>query len=307
MAGPTRATGVATYASSGTNRFIPELWHGEILEKFYPGTCLHKIASTDYEGTISNKGDTVIIRTGPDIAWTDSEVGEEINYTRPESAAIELNIDNLKRFGIIVDDVDKIQSDLKLMAMFTKDAAEQKKIVIEKDIFANVYTEAGHSGLTAGVDSDINLGVAGTPRQVTSTNILEFLLDLGQLKDENNVPESDRWTVLPPWATRMIKSSDLSDASVAGDGTSILRSGRLGMINNETIYMSNNMETVTDTTKCTHILSGHPKGLTFASQIDSMKSGVSEKYDGEWIRGKVLYGYKCVKPEAMIHGYITKG
>jgi hypothetical protein len=306
MAPITRAAAVVNY-SSGRSRFIPELWHGEIIEKFYPATCLHKIASTTYEGTISGKGDTVIIRTGPDIAWTDGEIGEELTYVRPDSTALELYINKLKRFGVIVDDVDKIQSDLKLLAMWTQDAAEQKKIVIEKDIFADIYTEAGHAGPDQGANGDIDLGETAAPREITSTNIIDFILDLGQLKDENNVPESQRWTVLPPWAMRLIKSSDLKDASLAGDGTSMLRNGRVGMIDRETLYMSNNLSTVTDTTKCTHIISGHPKGFTFASQIDNMKSGVSEVYDGEWIRGKVVYGRKVVKPETFIHGYITKG
>jgi len=49
MAGVSRAQGWVNYAG-GTSRFIPELWNGEIIEKFYPATCLHKIASTKYEG-----------------------------------------------------------------------------------------------------------------------------------------------------------------------------------------------------------------------------------------------------------------
>ena len=47
--------------------FIPEIWSGKLLEKFYAATILAAIANTDYEGEIKSKGDTVHIRTRPTI------------------------------------------------------------------------------------------------------------------------------------------------------------------------------------------------------------------------------------------------
>jgi|GEM_PF-1529819 len=37
------------YTRSGS-RFIPEIWSGKILIKFYDATCLTDISNTDYEG-----------------------------------------------------------------------------------------------------------------------------------------------------------------------------------------------------------------------------------------------------------------
>ena len=59
-------------AYSGT--FIPELWSGKMLEKFYSATVLAAISNTDYEGEISEKGDKVIIRQTPTITIRDYEV-----------------------------------------------------------------------------------------------------------------------------------------------------------------------------------------------------------------------------------------
>ncbi len=308
MAGPTRANGWPDYSSTGTIKTTSQIWSTLINDKFYPITCLSKISNTRWEGEIKSKGDTVIIRQGPNITWTDGTVGEEITYNKPGKDVIELHIDKLKRFGIILDSVDEIQSDVDLWKMWAADAAEQKKIVVEQEVFHHVFTEAGHAGANAGVDGNINLGTAGAPLAVTKDNIIDVILSLGQLKDENNVPEQGRATVLPPWACSLIKSSWLSDASKAGDGTSIARNGRIGVIDRETIYMSNNLLTVTDgADRATHCISCHPKGLAFASQASDVKTGQSEKYDGDYMRGKVLFGYKANLPETLIDLYIKRG
>ena len=71
--GATSATTPAIYptGSSGNQLqatgFIPEIWSGKLVEKFYASTVLAAISNTDYEGEIKNKGDRVKIRTKPTI------------------------------------------------------------------------------------------------------------------------------------------------------------------------------------------------------------------------------------------------
>src|SRR6202158_3284564 len=48
--------------------FIPEIWSGKLVEKFYASTVLAAISNTDYEGEIKNKGDRVKVRTKPTIS-----------------------------------------------------------------------------------------------------------------------------------------------------------------------------------------------------------------------------------------------
>ena len=57
--------------------------------------------------------------------------------------------------------------------------------------------------------------------------------------DEQNIPEQGRWIVMPAWAAALIKASELRQAYLSGDQTSILRNGRLGMIDRFTLYVSN--------------------------------------------------------------------
>ena len=125
------------------------------------------------------------------------------------------------------------QADYNYTEDWTRDASEQLKINIDTHILANIYGDvhANNAGLTAGIkSSSYNMGVTGTPVQATKANIIDHIVDMGSVLDEQSVPENSRFVVMPPWACNLIKGSDLKDASLAGDGTSILRNGRVGMI-----------------------------------------------------------------------------
>jgi hypothetical protein len=100
----------------------------------------------------------------------------------------------------------------------------------------------------------------------------------------------------------MIKKSDLKDASLTGDSVSILRNGRLGMIDRFTVYMSHNLSVSSGKFS---IIAGHKMGFTFASQMTNMETIRSESTFGNIIRGLQVYGYKVVKPEALSQGIIT--
>lgn len=314
MAGPTRAAGQPDYSSTGTSKFIPAIWSGKLVRKFYATTVFGEIANTDYQGDISAMGDSVIIRTRPNIAISDYEIGMNLQYQRPEKPSVSLDIDQAKYFAFEVKDIEAFQSDIQLMDEFTDDATEQMQIVIDGDILGYIPADvaAANAGATAGVKSgSFNLGVAGTPLVITKDNVLDVIVDMGTVLDEQNVPQTGRWLVLPPWACGMIKKSDLKDASLAGDGTSIMRNGRIGMIDRFTVYNSNNLSTVTDTDaggqQVTNIVAGHKAGLTFASQMTEMEELPNPNDFGRLVRGLNVYGREVIEGNYLVHAYAGKG
>src|SRR3954470_21488067 len=90
-------------AYSGT--FIPEIWSGKLIEKFYASTVLAAISNTDYEGEIRNQGDTVHIRTKPTNTIRPYLVGGQLSVDRPASNIVDLKIDQGLYFNEILDDV----------------------------------------------------------------------------------------------------------------------------------------------------------------------------------------------------------
>ncbi|MHB0820122.1 hypothetical protein ACYCFK_17830 [Stutzerimonas stutzeri] len=295
------AAGQADYSSTGDSRFIPQIWSGKLIEKLYARTCFAEIANTLYEGEIKNQGDTVIIRTTPTITIRDHAMGAELNYEQPESAPTELRIDKGKYFAFECDDVAAYQADIKLMDNWSEDGGQQMKISIDTSVLSTIYADAGadNSGANAGAKSGgYNLGTAADPVELNKDNVLDYIADIGSVLDEQNVPEDGRWLVIPAWVKNLLKKSDLRDAGITGDATSVIRNGKIGVLDNFTTYVSNNMAV---TAGNTNIVFGHKKSLTFASQMTKMETLVNPKKFGKLVRGLNVYGYKVIDPLAMGH------
>ena len=289
-----------------TGNFIPEIWSGKLIENFYDATVLAAISNTDYEGEIRNMGDTVNIRTTPEITIQTYVKGQTLSVENPDKAKLQLIIDKGEYFACVEDDVDQVQSDIALMDMWSKDASERMKIKIDQRVLTDLLPDvsANNKGQTAGaISGNIDLGVAGTPEALTKSNVIDKIVDMGTVLDEANCPEGDRFLVIPAKMAGLIKQSDLKDASITGDNESPLRNGRLGMIDRFTVYVSHNLKKTSGGEFS--VIGGHKMGFTFASQMTNMETIRSETTFGNIIRGLQVYGYKVVKPEALATMIVT--
>jgi hypothetical protein len=295
-----------------SGNFIPELWSGKLIENFYDATVLAAISNTDYEGEIRQYGDTVNIRTTPEITIRDYVKGQSLTVENPDKPKIQLLIDKGEYFACVEDDVDKVQSDINLMDTWTKDASERMKIKIDQRVLTDILPDvaATNKGATAGEQSaSFNLGTTGSPLAVTkdgsgsTKSVIDLIVDLGTVLDEANCPEQSRFLVIPAKMAGLIKKSELKDASLTGDSTSVVRNGRLGMIDRFTLYVSHNLKV--DAGGKYNLIAGHKMGFTFASQMTNMETIRSESTFGNIVRGLQVYGYKVVKGEALAQSVVT--
>ena len=308
----------ATVGSNYSGTFIPEIWSGKLIEKFYNATVLAAISNTDYEGEIKDQGDKVNIRSKPTITILPYKADGAMAIERPQGNLTTLTIDQAYYFNLALDNVIEIQSDLNLMSMWGDDAGQQMKIVIDTLVLKGILGQASpfNRGLLAGKQSGvINLGVSGTPLLTVARNatagqveIIDVILRLGQALDEQNIPENGRWVVLPTWAATQIKMSELRQVYLSGDSVSMLRNGRLGMIDRFTIYASNLLpqgvlggmlpgENV--------IYAGTAHGLTFASQVSRVRTIESEISFARLLSGLQVFGYKVLDGIAIAQAIVT--
>jgi hypothetical protein len=294
-----------------SGNFIPEIWSGKLIENFYDATVLAAISNTDYEGEIRQMGDTVNIRTTPEITIKTYVKGQTLQVENPDKPKLQLVIDKGEYFACIEDDVDKVQSDIALMDTWSKDASERMKIKIDQRVLTDILPgiSALNKGANAGrITGNFDLGTTGSPLVVTkdgastTTPVVDLLVDMGTVLDEANCPEQDRFVVIPAKMAGLIKKYELKDASLSGDTTSILRNGRLGMIDRFTVYVSHNLNNASGKFS---VVAGHKMGFTFASQMTNMETIRSESTFGNIIRGLQVYGYQVVKPEALAQAVIS--
>jgi len=308
---PNGETAYSGTAYSGT--FIPTLWSGKLAQKFYAATVFGEIANTDWQGDITGMGDTVIINTIPTITINDYEIGQNLAYEIPAPSTISLTISKGKYFGVNVNNVLELQAKPKLMDVFTNDAAMQMKIQIDQDVLGGTFNQGAsyNQGADAGkISGAFDLGTDDTPITLSALNILQNITALSSVLDEANVPETDRFLVISPTERQILMQSNLAQAQFMGDPSSILRNGKVGMIDRFTVYVSNLLPraaagenwvggTDAGTAKRHAIMAGHKSAITFASQIAKVESLQNPNDFGTLIRGLNVYGYKVVQADGL--------
>lgn len=305
---------------SGT--FIPVVWSSKINAKFYTASVFGEIANTNWQGDISGMGDKVVIQNAPSLSVSNYTAGTNLSYQVPTPNTIELNIDKGKYFAFQLNDVLSYQAKPNLLDMFSADAAEQMRIAIDSTVLYNTLFggDAANKGATAGAKSaSYNLGSDTAPVTLTTSNVLQKVLEMASVLDEQNVPESDRWLVIDPATRALLFQSELAKAYSTGDSTSPVRNGKVGTIDRFTVYVSNHLPRAiagTDTpwlsgdgsensiaslgdAKRRIIAAGHKSAITFASQITKMETIRNPNDFGDFVRSLKVYGYKVVKPEAL--------
>jgi hypothetical protein len=362
--------------------FIPTIWSGKFVEKFYDATVLGAIATTDYEGEIRNFGDTVNIRTHPTITISAYQADQALNVQRPSSPLVTLQINQGAYFNTVLDDVMQIQADVDLLSNWADNASEQMKVYVDTQILqvtsignsvdgaARVVVtspaQSGNMAYPAGrLSASINLGAStnstifvgsskyygaplwlgraagtsttGTPyglstvpagggfTSASARAILDFIIDCGLVLDEQRVPETGRWIVLPAWAAAMVKRSAFQQAYLTGDAVSIARNGRLGMIDRFTVYVSNLLPIGTGAGAGTAgatstaaaglatslatgeygVYFGHSLGLTFASQMTKVETLRSESTFGTLMRGLQVWGFQVINPTLVGYAVVS--
>ncbi|RDL44358.1 hypothetical protein DN730_08110 [Marinomonas piezotolerans] len=284
----------APFPDGNAANFVPEVWSKKLQARFYAQTVLAQFCNHDWEGEISGQGSKVKIRTPPSISIGDYT--GTVTYQSLETDIIELAIDKAKFYAFKVDDIQKAQSDIELINSSTTDASQNMKIQVERDVFSSIYADVPAANTIT--------------TQVTKSNVLDIIVDLGTALDEADVPEEGRKLILPPWICGMIKKSDLKDASLSGDGTSIMRNGRLGMLDRYEIFTNNNLAVIDGTGKSPgdvgfdpatavwHALGGTKHFCSFASQFVKTETVRLQDTFGDGIRGLKVYGFESTKPEA---------
>lgn len=307
-------------AYSGT--FIPTLWSSRLNYKFYTASVFGEIANTDWEGEIKSMGDKIVINNIPDIAISSYTVGTGLAYQVPTPSTIELTVNNGKYFAFQVHDVLAYQAQPKLMDVFSNDASMQMKVAIDSTTLYNTFStgDAANKGATAGVKSaSYNLGSDTAPVTLSASNVLSTLTALSGVLDEQNVPETDRYLVIDPVTRQVLMQSNLAQAQFMGDSSSMVRNGKIGIIDRFTVYVSNNLpravagsatpwlsgdgteNTITSTSglKRRAIIAGHKSAISFAAQMNKVETVRNPSDFGDYVRGLHIFGYKVVKPQSL--------
>ncbi len=287
--------------------FDPELYSGKLVEKFYKATVFGEIASTDYEGDIAGFGAQVKVRTIPDVTVSDYVIGAGLTAQYPANNSVTLAINQAKSFNVALSTVDFAAigprprgrvRERRFHAAF-RIAADQDMLTTTSPRVRSCCREPGHQrgrGLGQHQPGHVEHPVNSN---LDKTTVLDFIVGCGQVLDEQNISDEGRWLVLPPSGVAAVKKSDLRIASLAGDGVSIMRNGKVGEIDRFTVYQSRNLLSQSSPGPAQYVMFGHAAGLTFASQIVECQMIDNPNDFGYIIRGLMVFGYQVINATAV--------
>lgn len=260
--------------------FIPTLWSDMIFRSYEKNFVFAGLSSRDYEGEISQFGDSVRINGIGDMSA--STYSGSVTYSEVDDAQKVLLIDQQKYIAKKLDDVDNAQTKPKLMGEITRkigigiaDAQDQ--------YIASLYTDAG-----------ITDGSTGTPDSTTSSNVIDKLAEMGRAFDENNVPQADRVLVAHPW---FIEKLRLAGVDLKTDNTSVYENGTVANVMGWQVFMSNNGST--NSTWYAEYFFVRNETLTIAEQIIQNEALRLEDSFSDALRVLNVYGAKVVAPESL--------
>ena len=266
--------------------FIPEIWSKKLNQMLEKNCVMMQCVNKNWEGEISQQGDTVKIITPADVTVS-TLTSDNITYTSLAPKSQDLVIDQKKFFAFKIDDVAKVQSNMDIMEAHLVNA---KKAIEEVQ---DSYLLAMHTDVT----ESNTVGSESSPITLDESTIYEHFVKLSlALKNSDAVHTGVRpWVVINPnIESYLLQSPEFIKAYNVADET--LRDGAIGRIAGMDVLVSTNL---TDIDNKYYVLAGTNDAITFASQLAKIESLRDKDSFSDLVRGLYLYGAKAVQPKAL--------
>lgn len=279
-------------------RFRPEIWSANLLVALrktlvYGGP---NVVNRDYEGEISEYGDTVRI-TSISRPAVQNYVPNQTVITFPEltDAQRTLTIDQSKYWAFSVDDVDARQARGNVMPQAADEAAFALADVMDQYV-ASFYT---------GVQAANQLGSIAINSATKPTDAYDQVLVPLKIKlDKANVPTQGRYAVVTPEMYGCLLRDSRFVANPASDATlDGLVNGQIGRAAGFNLSVSNNTPNTTGSEFV--VQAGSNMAISFAEQINKVEALRPQSSFSDALKGLALYGAKLVRPDAIATALVT--
>lgn len=267
------------------NSFIPEVWSAKVLIRLRKLLAFAQVVNTDYQGEISQFGDTVHINEIGDVTIRDYTRNSTSDLTEEylTDAQKTLKIDQGKYFNFLVDDLDRAQ----MQGNAVDKAIDNAVYGIAKEIdtfIAGKYTEAG-----------IMLG----SYSISDSIVLKMLARVKQEFMDNGW-SGPIWGVVAPWFFTKVAEKI---QTVQTDNQRIIQNGvnAVTTVDGITLLPSTNLSGFTSgsTSALNRMMFGSERAITYAGQVSTIEALRDNNKMADKVRGLYLYGAKVVRPNEL--------
>ena len=264
--------------------FISSVWSESLLSQMGKKYIAVANCNREFEGDIKNCGDRVKICGVGDINVFDYTRNADFELETQElsDSVKTLVIDQAKAFNFQIDDIDRAQSNPKLMDAAVKNAAAALANTADQYVFSLCAKAGVNIKETATVD-----------------NIISLIIDAQTKLLENNVcdPADIVIEVSPAVGALILKNK----INVANTDTA-LETGCIGTVAGCKVFISNNIVVSGDIHKC---IARSKRAIAFAEQLSEMDAYRPEKRFADAVKGLHLYGAEVIYPSEMVRLDLT--
>jgi len=279
--------------------FVPEVWAAELLVALEKSLVYAApgVVNRDYEGEISQFGDTVHVTTLADPTVGTYTPHTDITIEDVDDSGQTLLIDQAKYFAFEVDDVERRQA-RNGGAVLTEQARKGAyKLRDTADQFVATTMAAGVAGSNVIGEQTIN----------DPTAAYDLLVDLSVMLDENNVPEEGRWVIVTPAFHGLLRKDDRFIATGDAQAAAVRTNGIIGEAAGFTVRKSNNAPDGPGEGAGKLIIAGYVGATSYAEQINSVEATRKEKGFADIVKGLHLYGAQVFRPTALAAADVIVG
>ena len=276
--------------------FRPEIWSANLLvatrKTLVFGSCVNR----DWEGEISDAGDTVRITSigRPTIKTyvpnSTNIVPDEVNDSQRT-----LVVDQSKYFAFAVDDIDARQAKGNVIPQSMNEAGYGLADVMDQFIAQNMLL---------GVQTANQLGSITVQAYTKPSDLYDkVLVPLKVQMDLANIPTEGRWVNLRPEAHgALLRDSRFIKANESGTSDG-LRNGHVGRAAGFDIQLTNNAPFTSGSEYAA--IAGTNAAYTFAEQLNKVEAYRPQSSFSDAVKGLALYGGKLVRPDFLASALVT--
>ena len=296
-----------TSIAASTGGFTPELWSQKLNVTLDNHGKYTDIVNRKYEGEIKSKGDKVYFYTLGSLSVSDYDPTATgfsgINYQDPTGDKQALEISQQKVIPFLVDDIQKVQSNIELVNQYINRiavaASQTKDSYIHGLAVANAATKRN-------ADSALNL-----TKDNVWAEICAMYAVLGRKNALiNGVDYAGKRPalVVTPEVEGVIKQCSQFFANAVG--AEVLRKGQIGTLGGFDVFVDTNIATDksgtgTAATFSQTIVALTSDAITYAEQITKTETLRDKDQIGDYVRCLLVYGGKVANPDCIVTSKVT--
>ena len=294
--GPAGNTGTAA-------TFIPQIWSDEVIAEYEKSLVLaNLVKKMSMKG---KKGDTIHVPS-PIRGDASQKVAEtSVSPIANTEGELVINIDQHWEYSRMIEDITETQALSSLRRFYTSDAGYALARQTDTVLFSNGTKLGAGTGADYATAKSIEAGATGATAWGGAVPTVAFndatMRDALQILDDNDVPMSGRFFVIPPSLCNEIRGIERYNSTdfVNNKGTV---NGRIGEIYGVDVYVSTNVPTPDGVTGARAALLGHKDVYVLAEQIGvRSQTQYKQEFLSTLYTADRLFGTQCYRPESGVN------